>query len=51
MPALELTEIIAWSLIIGGVAFAVMQSRGLSAAAVTAALAAIATKTALFELV
>ena len=48
MPAMELTEVIAWALIIGGFAFAAIERRGgLPAAAVTATLAALATKTAL----
>ena len=47
MPAMELTEVVAWALIIGGFAFAAMERRGMPAATVTAALAALATKTAL----
>jgi hypothetical protein len=48
MPAMELTEVVAWALIIGGFAFAAIERRGgLPAAAVTATLAALATKTAL----
>jgi len=48
MPAMELTEVVAWALINGGFAFAAIERRGgLPAAAVTATLAALATKTAL----
>jgi hypothetical protein len=48
MPAMELTEVVAWALIVGGVAFAALERRGgLPAAAVTATLAALATKTVL----
>ena len=51
IPELGLTEIFAWALIAGGLAFAALASRGVSAAAVTAALAALATKTFLFDLI
>jgi hypothetical protein len=51
MPVLELNEIIAWALIAGGCAYAAAQSLGTSAAAVTAALAALAVKTVLLETV
>lgn len=48
MPTMELTEVVAWALIIGGIAFAAIERRGgLPAAAVTATLAALATKTVL----
>ncbi|MFZ4407632.1 MAG: hypothetical protein ACOYOH_09835 [Paracraurococcus sp.] len=47
MPALELTEVVAWALIVGGIAFATMERRGVPAATVTAALAALATKNVL----
>ena len=48
MPAMELTEVVAWSLIIGGFAFAAIERRGgLPAAAVTATLAALAIKSVL----
>jgi len=50
MPEMELTEILAWALIIAGAAYAIMESRGASIAAVTAALAAIATKSVLLDL-
>jgi len=50
MPAMEFTEIAAWALIVAGIAYALMESRGLSAAAVTAALAALATKSLLLDL-
>ncbi|WP_165982119.1 hypothetical protein [Dankookia rubra] len=45
---MELTEVVAWALIMGGVAFAALERwGGLPAAAVTATLAALATKTVL----
>lgn len=44
---MELNEVVAWALIASGIAFAAMQRLGVSAAAVTAALAALATKNAL----
>jgi hypothetical protein len=47
MPALELTEVVAWTLIIGGLAFAAMERLGTPAATVSAALAALATKSLL----
>jgi hypothetical protein len=49
MPVLELTEVVAWALIIGGAAFAALERLGIPAAAVTATLAALATKTVLLE--
>ena len=49
MPVLELTEVVAWALIVGGVAFAAMERLGRPTAAVTAALAALATKSALLS--
>src|SRR5690242_6016292 len=50
MPAMELTEILAWALIVAGAAYAILESRGASLAAIAAALAALATKTALLDL-
>ncbi|WP_158292052.1 hypothetical protein [Paracraurococcus ruber] len=50
MPVMELTEVVAWALILGGGAYALMESRGISAAAVSAALVALATKTVLLDL-
>lgn len=50
MPAMELTEVLAWALIAAGVCYAALLSRGVPAAAVTATLAALATKTVLFDL-
>lgn len=50
LPDMELTEVVARALIFGGIAYAVMETRGLSAAAVSAALAALATKTVLLDL-
>ncbi len=50
MPEMELTEILAWALIVAGFAYAIMESRGVPVAAVTAALAALATKTVLLDL-
>ena len=47
MPELALTEAVAWALIIGGVAYAVTAARGVTVAAVTAAVAALATKSLL----
>ena len=46
MPEIELTEILAWALIVAGVTFAAMARRGLPAASVSAALAALALKSA-----
>jgi hypothetical protein len=50
MPAMELTEVAAWALIIAGAAYAILESRGVSVAAIAAALAALATKSALLDL-
>jgi hypothetical protein len=47
MPILDSHEIAAWALIVGGIAYAVVASRGLATAAMAAALAAIAVKSAL----
>jgi hypothetical protein len=51
MPILELNDIIAWALIAGGCAYAAAESFGRSAAAVSAALAALAVKTMLIDVV
>ena len=51
MPVLELNEIIVWALIAGGCAYAVAETFGRSAAAVSAALAALAVKTMLLDMV
>ena len=48
MPVLELTEIVAWALIAAAVVYRVLESRGTATAAMAAALAALATKAALF---
>lgn len=50
MPEMELTEVLAWALIAAGVGYWALLSRGIPAAAVTAALAALATKAVLFDL-
>jgi hypothetical protein len=50
MLVLEATEIAAWALIIGAIAYGALASRGTSVAAVAAGLAAVATKTALLGL-
>ncbi|WP_165943369.1 hypothetical protein [Roseicella aquatilis] len=47
MPALELTEAVAWGLIFAGFAYAALQRWGVPTATVAAALAALATKSAL----
>ena len=49
MPPLELTEALAWALIAAGVGYAALLARGVSAAAVTAALAALAMKTMILD--
>jgi hypothetical protein len=49
MPVLELTEIVAWALIVAAIVYRVLESHGPATAAMAAALAAIATKTALFS--
>ncbi|MCO6416669.1 hypothetical protein JYK14_10925 [Siccirubricoccus sp. KC 17139] len=49
LPPLELNEVIAWALIAGGFAYWAARTLGPSAAAVTAALVALAVKSALFE--
>ncbi|WP_187830076.1 hypothetical protein [Siccirubricoccus phaeus] len=48
-PVLDLNEVVAWALIAGGFAYWAARTLGPSAAAVTAALVALAVKTALFE--
>jgi hypothetical protein len=50
MPALELTDIAAWTLIVGGTAYAALASHGSVLAVVAAAVAAFFTKAFLFEL-
>ena len=50
MLALDLTEGLAWALIAAGVVYAVLASRGISTAAVGAALVAVATKALLLDL-
>ena len=47
MPELALSEVAAWALIAGGVAFAAVQRWGVSAGAIAAVLVALATKSAL----
>ncbi|MFC7474082.1 hypothetical protein ACFQS7_06950 [Dankookia sp. GCM10030260] len=44
---MELTEVVAWALVIGGAAFAAVERLGVPTAAITATLAALATKTVL----
>ncbi|MDO9708373.1 hypothetical protein [Paracraurococcus lichenis] len=50
MPDMSLTEAAAWGLIFGGIAYAILEARGVSVAAVSAALVGLATKTLLLEL-
>ena len=47
MPVLDSHEIVAWALIVGGTVYAAVASHGLATATMTAALAAIAVKSAL----
>ncbi|MDN3565995.1 hypothetical protein ACFQY5_09800 [Paeniroseomonas aquatica] len=47
MPVLDAHDIAAWALVIGGCAYALAASRGVATAAMAAALAAIAVKSAL----
>ena len=49
MPVLELNEVVAWAQIVGGLAYAAMERVGLPTAAMTATLAALATKTVLLD--
>lgn len=51
MIDLGLTEVLAWALIAAGCTYWALLSRGIPAAAVTATLAALATKTALLDLI
>lgn len=47
MPVIDSHEIVAWALIIGGTVYAAVVPHGLATAAMAAALAAIAVKSAL----
>lgn len=49
MPAMDLTEAVAWALIFGGFAYAALQRLGVGTATVAAALAALAVKSVLLE--
>lgn len=51
MPAMELTEIAAWALIAAGLGYNALRRYGVSTAAITAALAALATKEFFFGMV
>ena len=50
MSGMELHEVLAWALIAAGLVFGALASRGIPTAAVMAALAVVATKTALFDM-
>lgn len=50
MPELGLTEVLAWALLAAGVGYWALLRRGIPAAAVTAGLAFLATKSLLLDL-
>jgi hypothetical protein len=51
MPGLEFASVLGWGFVAASVGYATAASRGIGAATVTAALAALLTKAVLFDLV